>query len=58
VDLTAGMRRFAAALGTSLPDWLTEDFVVRVQERVRGLVGHWNATPYGGAMELEWPRRG
>lgn len=27
----------------------------RVHERVRALRGHWNATPYGGAMTLTWP---
>jgi hypothetical protein len=53
-ELVAGMRRFAEALGQGLPDWLTEPFVVRVKERLRRLVGHWNATPYGGSMDLDY----
>jgi len=53
-ELVAGMRRFAEALGSPLPDWLTEEFVTRVKERLRHLVGHWKATPYGGSMDLEW----
>jgi len=54
-ELVSGMRQFAEALGQPLPDWLTERFVARVQERLRRFVGHWKATSYGAAMELEWP---
>ena len=53
-ELVAGMRRFAEALGQELPDWLTESFVGRVKERLRRFVGHWNATPYGSSMALDW----
>ena len=48
------MRRFAENLGTPLPAWVTEELVDAVQERMRRLVGHWKATPYGGSMELPW----
>jgi hypothetical protein len=34
--------------------WFTVEFVARVHERVRQLVGHWNATPFGSSMELIW----
>jgi hypothetical protein len=54
-DLVAGMRRFAEALGTRMPDWLSEDLVVAVQERMRQLVGRWRATAHGTTMELDWP---
>jgi len=27
---------------------------VAVQERMRKLMGHWKAIPFGGSMELEW----
>jgi len=54
-ELVAGIRRFAASLGATTPDWLTEPFVIAVQERVRRLQGHWRATPFGGVMELPWP---
>ena len=43
------------SLGATMPDWLTEPFVVAVQERMRRLQGHWRATPFGGVMELPWP---
>ena len=54
-ELVAGIRRFAASLGATTPDWLTEPFVVAVQERLRRLQGHWRANPFGGVMELPWP---
>ena len=53
-ELVAGVRRFAEALDQGLPDWLTEPFVDRVKERLRRLSGHWNATPYGRSMDLDW----
>jgi hypothetical protein len=54
-DLIAGLRRFAAALDQTLPDWANEALIVGVQERMRRLQGHWRATPHGGVMELAWP---
>jgi hypothetical protein len=54
-ELVAGLRRVAASLGATMPDWLTEPFVVAVQGRMRRLQGHWRATPFGGVMELPWP---
>jgi len=54
-ELVSGMRRFAEALQATMPDWLTEQFVVAVQERLRKLVGQWKATPHGGTMALKWP---
>ena len=53
-EMVAGMRRFAAALGATMPDWLTESFIEAVQERMRRLLGHWRATPYGATMTLDW----
>ena len=54
-ELVADLRHFAASMGATMPDWLTEPFVVAVQERMRRLQGHWRATPFGGVMELPWP---
>ena len=45
-----------AVQGERPPDWFTLDFVTRVHERLRRLVGQWRATPYGSAMELDWTR--
>jgi hypothetical protein len=54
--LVANIRDYFVSIARAgdFPTWLTADFVDRVQERVRKLVGHWNATPFGEAMELEW----
>jgi hypothetical protein len=54
-EVVAGMNRFASSLGATLPPWLTERFVLAVQERMRRLVGRWKATPRGSALELSWP---
>jgi hypothetical protein len=54
-EVVAGMNRFASALGTTMPSWLDEELVLAVQERMRQLVGRWNATPRGSALELTWP---
>jgi hypothetical protein len=54
-EVVAGLRRYAEALETRLPGWLTEELVSRVEERLRRLVGRWKATPYGAKMEVEWP---
>jgi hypothetical protein len=53
-EVVAGMRRFAASLGATLPPWFTAELVAAVQERMRQLVGRWRATAYGSAMDLEW----
>ena len=53
-EMVAGMRRFAEALGTTMPAWLTERFVEAVQERMRQLLGRWRATSYGATMTLDW----
>ncbi|MEZ0372479.1 MAG: hypothetical protein ACAI44_25535 [Candidatus Sericytochromatia bacterium] len=53
-EMMQGFEAYAAAMDESLPPWLDEDLILRVQERMRRLQGHWKATPYGGTMELEW----
>jgi len=39
------------------PSIVNEDFVVRVRERFRQLLGHWRGTPFHEAMKLSWPAR-
>ena len=46
---------YAASGGMAIPVWLTVDFVLAVQERMRRLLGRWKATPYGDSMALPWP---
>jgi hypothetical protein len=53
-EMVAGMRRFAEALGATMPTWLTESFIEAVQERMRQLLGRWRATAYGATMSLDW----
>lgn len=40
--------------GGAFPAWLTSDYIGRVNERMRKLVGHWKGTPFGATMEIEW----
>jgi hypothetical protein len=54
-EVVAGMNKFASSLGTTMPSWLTERFVLTVQERMRQLVGRWKATPRGSVLDLTWP---
>jgi hypothetical protein len=54
-EVVAGMNRFASSLGTTVPSWLSESFVLAVQERMRQLVGRWKATPRGSVLDLTWP---
>jgi hypothetical protein len=42
-------------LRLTMPDRADRELAERLHERVRRLVGRWNATPYGGSMTLEWP---
>jgi hypothetical protein len=37
------------------PRWLTPAFIATMRERMRQLIGRWNATPFGETMELEFP---
>ncbi|HTX48176.1 MAG TPA: hypothetical protein VME40_02185 [Caulobacteraceae bacterium] len=37
------------------PRWLTPALVLSVRERMRQLMGRWDATPFGAAMELGFP---
>jgi hypothetical protein len=51
----AGPEAYLKLLGRIAPSRAHRDLAARVHERVRQLRGHWKATPYGGAMALEWP---
>jgi hypothetical protein len=54
-ELIEGVQRYYEMLGASPPVALSEAFLAGVQERLRRLQGHWRATPFGSALELEWP---
>jgi hypothetical protein len=53
-ETVRGINRYLNALEATAPEWLTEEFVRSVQERLAGVLGRWKATPYGGWMELTW----
>ena len=48
------LRSQGGGLGWEIPYWLNEPFVVRVKQRMRQLMGQWNATRYGESMEIIW----
>jgi hypothetical protein len=54
-DVVSGITRYLESQGSAVPGWLTVALVDAVGERMRGLLGRWKATPYGGTMELAWP---
>jgi hypothetical protein len=51
----AQFAEFLETYGERPPRWLTPAFVLAVKERMRQLEGRWKATPFGQAMELEFP---
>jgi hypothetical protein len=53
-EMVAALKSYVKALGTTYPEWLTEELVIEVQERMRQLIGRWNATAFGSEMEIEW----
>jgi hypothetical protein len=52
----AGLSRWFEARNRELPAWLSADFVERVGDHMRRLMGEWRAVPFGGEMELVFPR--
>jgi hypothetical protein len=55
-EVVSSIAAYATTLEVSMPPWLTEAHVARVQERLRHLRGLWRSTKYGGSMELGWDR--
>ena len=53
-EIIAAVRNMRAAAGKPVPDWFNAQTIEDVRERMRKLQGHWNATPFGGIMELTW----
>lgn len=50
----ASLNNLLSASGDTIPLWFTEDFVVRIKERMRRLEGEWNGTPFGESMSLRF----
>jgi len=53
-EMYEGYRTMREAQGEMPVEWITAAFIERVQERIRQLVGHWNGTPFGETMRIEW----
>lgn len=53
--IEAGRDAYAALLEETAAATGQHDLAERVYERIRRLRGEWKATPYGGAMTLDWP---
>ena len=55
----AQVREYLEIYEERAPRWFTPAFIAAVRERLRQLMGCWNATPFGETMELEFePARG
>lgn len=50
-----GLARLFEAQDREVPSWFTADFVERVHEHMRKLMGQWSALPYGDEMQLTFP---
>lgn len=51
----AGPDEIRHVLERVVPDRATDVDAARIHERIRRLVGHWKATPYGSDMVVAWP---
>ncbi|HMB72218.1 MAG TPA: hypothetical protein VKQ06_01505 [Gammaproteobacteria bacterium] len=49
------LRGYHETQALEMPQWCTESFVADVRERMRQMLGHWKATPYGESMKITWP---
>lgn len=50
----AGQSRYRDLLERVAPHYASDELAGRICEHVRQLRGHWKATPYGAAMQLDW----
>ena len=51
----AAMPAYKAVLDRAQPQLSSQNLAERIHERVRRLLGHWRATPFGEEMVIEWP---
>jgi hypothetical protein len=52
-----GLGRLFEAQQRAVPAWFSADFVERVREHMRMLLGQWRALPYGGEMQITFAGR-
>lgn len=53
----ASAEQIAEVLARVAPELAATDLGERIHERLRRLLGHWKATPYGEEMTVDWPYR-
>ena len=51
----AGVADYDEMLAATMPEVANRELAERLHERARQLIGHWNATPHGHTMTVEWP---
>ena len=54
-DFVAQVTEYLDIYEERAPRWFTPAFTAAVRERMRQLMGHWDATPFGETMELSFP---
>jgi hypothetical protein len=54
-DFVAALTHLLELHKEHVPRWLSPALVAAVRERMRQLTARWEATPFGQAMELEFP---
>lgn len=52
--LKADVDQYQSTLQRIVPEQADLELANRIRERGRALQGHWQATPYGGDMVLQW----
>lgn len=53
----ADSAQYRQLLDRVAPQLANDELAARICEHIRQLRGHWQATPYGGVMELAWSER-
>lgn len=56
--IKADTEQFQNVLRRVLPEQASDELAERIRERGRRLQGHWQATPYGDDMVLQWQESG
>ncbi|HYF10507.1 MAG TPA: hypothetical protein VD967_02795 [Candidatus Paceibacterota bacterium] len=53
-EFLSAMRNAFDAYHEPIPEWLTQDLVVRTKERFRKIWGEWKSLPFGETLELRF----
>ena len=53
-DFVLGFSQHLAVQNEKTPEWMTMDFVLRVQARFNAFYGEWKALPFARVMTIDW----